>query len=639
MRQFLPYYLIVLLLIVPMLSHGQGDERLISIRSEIGRYQDSIPGLRESANISVANASLRELFRALAETHQLNISLDRVPNVPVHNNFTQVTVGDLLAFLCVEYNLRLRFIGNIILIERFFPDVNLVFEYNQQNDQVSYDFREDTLHAVAAFLTANSPYNITVHPQARNQSVTGFVKGLKFEEGLNQLALGNDLVMENISEKVFLLSPLPPEIVDPGGPESTVTGRRVVPSRRRASRSAAGGFNYTVKQSGTQPLLTVTANKSPTLEVLNQISDELQIGHVMLQEPDGELDCYLVDVTFEEFLTVALATASEPMTYSRDGEIFTIGSETNTNLSRTSVYQFKNRSVELITESLPEQLMTNVEVSEFPDLNALIITGSQQKIQQLTSFFEQIDQPVPNILIEVMVVEVNKGYSLNTGIQAGISDSVPRSAGSVFPGIDITLSSGSMNDFLEKIDRRGIINLGRVTPEFYTTIQALEDNNNLEVRSTPKLSTLNGNEANLTIGRSVYYLIQTQNVAGGVNPIITTTPRYEKVEANLDIKIKPFVSFNEDITLSIESEFSDFIDPTVEGAPPGNATRKFVSKIRVRNSEMVVLGGLEEASESSSASGTPFLSRVPIIKWLFSSRSEVKNDSKLLIFIKPTIVY
>ena len=98
-------------------------------------------------------------------------------------------------------------------------------------------------------------------------------------------------------------------------------------------------------------------------------------------------------------------------------------------------------------------------------------------------------------------------------------------------------------------------------------------------------------------------------------------------------------SDQEDVTLTIEAEFSDFISPDVKGAPPGNATRKFISKIRVKNEEMVVVGGLEEVSKSDIGSGVPLLSRIPIIKWLFSSRSKESTDSKLPIFVKPTIVY
>ena len=54
---------------------------------------------------------------------------------------------------------------------------------------------------------------------------------------------------------------------------------------------------------------------------------------------------------------------------------------------------------------------------------------------------------------------------------------------------------------------------------------------------------------------------------------------------------------------------------------------------------MIVLGGLENKEISDTGTGVPFLSRIPIIKWLFSNRRKAKGKSKLLIFVKPTIIY
>ena len=59
----------------------------------------------------------------------------------------------------------------------------------------------------------------------------------------------------------------------------------------------------------------------------------------------------------------------------------------------------------------------------------------------------------------------------------------------------------------------------------------------------------------------------------------------------------------------------------------------------IKNGEMILLGGLDELKKEDSGSGTPLLSRIPIIKWFFSSRKKGKNNSKLHIFIKPTVVY
>ena len=61
--------------------------------------------------------------------------------------------------------------------------------------------------------------------------------------------------------------------------------------------------------------------------------------------------------------------------------------------------------------------------------------------------------------------------------------------------------------------------------------------------------------------------------------------------------------------------------------------------IRVKNGEMILLGGLEKKRKSDSGSGVPILSRIPILKWFFSSRKKDKSKSKLHILIRPIVTY
>jgi type IV pilus assembly protein PilQ len=76
-----------------------------------------------------------------------------------------------------------------------------------------------------------------------------------------------------------------------------------------------------------------------------------------------------------------------------------------------------------------------------------------------------------------------------------------------------------------------------------------------------------------------------------------------------------------------------------KGSPYNSTSRDFQSLIRVKNQEMVMLGGLDEDSKDETSSGIPILSRIPIIKWFFSSRDKTKSKTKLTIFIKPTVIY
>jgi type IV pilus assembly protein PilQ len=61
--------------------------------------------------------------------------------------------------------------------------------------------------------------------------------------------------------------------------------------------------------------------------------------------------------------------------------------------------------------------------------------------------------------------------------------------------------------------------------------------------------------------------------------------------------------------------------------------------IRVKNEEMIALGGIERIERSKKGSGVPILSRIPILKWIFSSRSNSKSKVVSVVFIKPVIIY
>lgn len=641
------YCLIILIFLAGSAAYGQKQDRIAKLDSTLTSLSTTVGGLNGQVDFALSNAPIHELLRGIAEKYFLNINVRHMPNLNITNNFKNATVKDVLVFICREYELDVQFVNNILTVRPYSnrKPKPILIEYDRITRKISFDLQMDTLASVVKAITISTGNNVLATPEVRNSLVSGFVAALDFKTAMEQFALTNNLEIDLADSGVVVLRQA--EVVVPNNNPANQQAQQPNSSRRRRNQGTAnrrnnarggnGPFSLNTIKEGVDTYISLEAQSAEVSEVLSAVAQELKVNYAVLEPLQGTLEGYFAKITFDQFLAFATETAG--FTYSKKGDIYLIGSNQKTGLAEATVYRFKNRSVEGVDQMIPASLSTGLDVGLLPELNALLITGGERDANMLVSFLEQIDEPVLNVLIEVIVTEINKGSTLNTGVQAFLADSVPRTSGQVFGGVDLTLSSNSLNSILTNLDTKGVVNLGRVTPQFYATIQAMENNNDLNVRSTPKLSTMNGNEAELTIGQSVYFLIETQNVTGGINPIVTRSPRYEKVEANLEIKILPFVSANEDITLSIEAEFSDFIDPTVEGAPPGNATRKFISKIRIRNEEMIVLGGLEEVSKSESGSGVPFLSRIPVLKWLFSSRSKTERNSRLVIFLKPTIVY
>ena len=299
---------------------------------------------------------------------------------------------------------------------------------------------------------------------------------------------------------------------------------------------------------------------------------------------------------------------------------------------------YQNQS-EALVNMLPKDIISELEIKTDIELNSFVVSGPNQNIQRFKSFIKSIDKPVPVVLIEVMFIEYSKNANLETGINWGIGKEPTTTTGNIFPSADINLGAKTINKIIGGFNGFGTLNLGKVVPNFYSNIKAMEDNGDIHIKSTPKLSTLNGHRANLAIGETTYYVVTNRDFIGSQIPQTSTITNYQAIDAEMALDIMPLVSGDGNITMSINVIQSSFngvkIDPN---APPGMNSREFTSTIRVKNEDVIILGGLEENSASDSGSGVPFLARIPIIKWFFSSRKKENKEKRLSILIKPTII-
>lgn len=324
--------------------------------------------------------------------------------------------------------------------------------------------------------------------------------------------------------------------------------------------------------------------------------------------------------------------------YSQNNSSYTSPQRLNTQSNRSFGSSYQSKS-EALVNILPSEVVEGLEVKTDVEHNTFIVTGDAQKIEKFKSFIRKIDKPVPVILIEVMILEVSRNAAISAGTEFHIGDKPVATRGQVYPKTELTLGASAINKLIGGINNFGSVNIGKVVPNFYAKIQAMESNGSVKVRSTPKLSTLNGHQAMLSNGERSYYTVTRKDIIGSQNPLTSEVKNYVPIDADLSIAIRPLVSGDEQITLSINVVQSSFNGKRIdEDAPPGMNSREFTSTIRVRDQDVIVLGGLEENAKSNSGSGVPFLAKIPIIKWLFSKRTRTASKSKLSVLIKPTII-
>lgn len=624
------------------IAQPASQERVKLVEERLRNLAVTVPGLNQNVQLAVSGASVQEFLRALAQANNLNINIDPQLNFKVTNNFTNETALNVLIFLAREYDLDINLIGSIMSVTKnpvpriVIPPRVLNIAYDSQSNNLSLDLKNDTLSQVAKKITMLSQKNVVVPAGIQNNKVSGFFSAAPFETVLEKLAYGNNLKVLRTSDKVYMFQALAEgEELYVNADGNTSVRRTPLPA---AGKQAGGGsFSISSRSSpGGQKMLSVDATNTAIIDLVKATTQETGINYFIYSDIKGNITTKLRDISFDNFLGSLLQGTEN--TYRIENGIYLIGDRRLEGLRTNKVIQLQYRSIDTVLAMIPAEWRKGVEIKEFREQNTLLLSGSSPQIAEIENFIKQIDKLVPMVLIEITLLDVRKGKTVKTGIRAGVADSV-KTGGTVLPGIDYTFGANSINDFLSRLGKNNSINLGRVTPNFYIGLSALEQNENVEIRSVPKLSTLNGHVANLTIGSKRYYSTRTQNVIPSLTSQTVITEQFTPVEANLTIDIRPIVSGDDQVTLNIKVDISDFIGNPPMNAPPPTSTSKFESIIRAKNEDMIILGGLERTEKSDSGSGVPFLSRIPVLKWLFSSRERADSKVVTIVFIKPTISY
>ncbi len=628
-------YYLLFICVIP-LSYGQRD--IQKIEEKINQYAQEIPELNETIQIDVSGLTLYDFLTSVAIEHKLNISVDRDLNQIVSSSFFDVPVKDVFLFVIKKHNLSIEFINKIIVFKKTEekkeapkPKVQKEIEvtYNESNDFLAVKLKNDSLSQVAQKITDVSGKNVILGPNAKNEKVSAYILNRPFDQVMEMMAKSNMLLVTK-DENGFYYVEKDTEANAGGSKKSSVR-------KNKKGKNLESSAEITVADNG---FLSIAAFDADVTALITEAAEKLNINYFMYDKPEGATTTLVVNqITFDELLDHVFKGKNS--TYKKTDDFYLIGDQNAEGLRTTELIQLENRTIETVLETLPKDLIENVELKEFIELNGFVVAGSRPRILELKEYVKQIDKVIPMILIEVLIVQYQKGYDIQTGIKAGIDPTTERvTSGVLFPESDVNLNASSVNKLIDAFNGFGIFNLGKVAKDFYLNLRALENNSVIRLQSTPKISTLSGHEAKLSIGETNYYFEQNNRlINNGLGNDILQSGQWKATDANLSVNIKPFVSKDEQITLTIVVEKSAFLGRAGENAPPGKSTQQFESLVRVRNGEMILLGGLDELEKENSGTGTPLLSRIPVLKWFFSSKTKRKSKSKLHVFIKPTVVY
>jgi type IV pilus assembly protein PilQ len=320
----------------------------------------------------------------------------------------------------------------------------------------------------------------------------------------------------------------------------------------------------------------------------------------------------------------------------------------------------KEQSLELepvMTEYIPvnyakaqDEMKQHVEglVTKRPDCsisvdertNQLIITDTAAKLQHIRSIVQKLDRVTPQVVIEAKIVEATTDFSRELGVkwnaQWGIQNTDANAGVGPQPGYDTlggTHGGTASVNFPVTAANYGTIgfNFMRLagTPIIIDAqLQAMEANKNGKIISAPKILTLDNKEANIEQGLEVGYMEK-----GKTDEAPTT--KFKKVV--LHLKVVPHITLDNRISMKIEILKDDVVSYTSTGVPT-IATKKALTELLVDDGDTLVIGGITKSSETIGDEGIPYLAKIPLLGYLFGTKSNKKTMEELLIFMTPRIV-
>jgi type IV pilus assembly protein PilQ len=454
----------------------------------------------------------------------------------------------------------------------------------------------------------------------KNMNVRDFVKEFSLNTGVN--ALVDHDVDGTVSGNLRYMVP---EIAFRVLMESNgfkIRGERgcLRVSRKDMAGGASERSEISVERAG--EFYSVDLQSVSLKAALKAIADEAGLNLAVYGNKDETVQMSFKDVTLPELL--ASLFRGSAFTFRLDSSSLLVSEEGATKaLADVRIYSLKHVSPEKASAQLSKFMKgTELNVSEYREQNALVLGGSPHALGRATELLKMIDVPQMQVTLACVIVEFRKGRGFAIGVRSGAARNVG----------ERDIQARGFFDFLGKdISKSGAFGkIGILPDRFELELSSMEENNEAKVLARPRVTTLNGNKAELNVTNTVYYLIS--QVSSDGYPITD----YRSFNDGISLELTPTMTQDGLITLSVSPEIKTAGRSSGDG-PRDISSRNMNTTVVLRNGETLCLGGLIRKNKTEVRSAVPFFGSIPVLGRLFSYTSEEEEESELAIFITPSI--
>ena len=549
-----------------------------------------------AVTLDFADVPLAEVARTISQAYGTSILTDDAGDVRVTFHLEGVSLFEGLTSLCAAHGLDVVLEGRVYHIRRS----------RVQNGSIA--------------LTDSG-----VVVDVQNMNVREFVKEFGLNTGVNVLA---DYDVDGVVSGN--LRGMVPEMAFRVLMESNGFKVRGERGCLRVSRAKAGnggkalngspdGAEVSVERAG--DLYSVDLQSASLKAVLKAIAEEAGLNLAVYGDLNETVQMSFKDVSLPELL--ASLFRGSAFTFRLDSSSLWVSEEGAKALADVQVFPLKHVSPEKAMAQLSKFMKgSELNVSEYREQNSLVLGGSPRAIARAAELLKMVDVPQMQVTLACVIVEFRKGRGFAIGVRSGATRNVGER--------DIQVRG--FFDFLGKdISKSGAFGkIGILPDRFELELSSMEENNEAKVLARPRVTTLNGNKAELNVTNTVYYLVSQVSADG--YPITD----YRSFNDGISLELTPTMTQDGLITLSVSPEIKTAGRSTGDG-PRDISSRNMKTTVVLRDGETLCLGGLIRKNKTEVRQAVPFLGSIPILGRLFSYTSEEEDESELAIFITPSV--
>ncbi len=310
----------------------------------------------------------------------------------------------------------------------------------------------------------------------------------------------------------------------------------------------------------------------------------------------------------------------------------------------------------------------NIEADEAT--NSLIITADAAIMQNLESIIKRLDIRRPQVLVEAIIVELEAIDNKDLGIQWLFADESGVYGSSSNANGTLTNIAGSALavdriDQVERVTENGITrevpiqgesnltglaaalagnvgqalgvgNLKESGLSFTVLLNALQEDTEANILSTPSLLTLDNSTASISVGQNVPFLTGSFTNASGGDGATNPFQTIERQNVGITLNVTPQINEGDSVILEIEQEVSSLTGDVASDIITNERT--ITATVLAKDNEIIVLGGLIKDEVQESVRKVPFLGSIPVLGRLFRSENTSVNKTNLYVFLRPRII-